>query len=268
MAGETTENPHIKIVKGIVGKNGFRFDIDEVRNFSTDYNNIYISGWFFSENLDEVSNVRIKIKDREFIGCYGIERNESAKFGENKGILSSGFEIMVPAQQSEFRFTLEAQVNNSEKWLKVTEGTLSSSLGKEAIEELYQRIDSNGDQYRVKNGFLFNLYESENIKADGLDYFLRGWCFTDRLAEIKSIRCRTDRAYIEGRYKLERIELIDLFGEHHTILHSGFEIPVSPRPGTTPITLEAYVDDGQWLTVVQGTLCRPLLPRRIHFTYE
>ena len=268
MPEEDTGKNQFQVVKGIKGNNGFLYDIDTLQNVSADYSDLIIRGWCYSEDLTEVTGVRFKAKELEIIARYGIKRTELANFGRDNAILNAGFEIAIPGPAGEVSFTLEAKLNNTENWLSVMKGTLGCPRTIEESDELYKRIEFNGEPYRVKNGFLFNLYETENIKADGSEYYLRGWCFTENLSRIKGMRCVTDRSYINGRYKLERVELIDKFGENDIIFHSGFEFSLAPRPGTTPITLEAQLEDGHWLTVVQGTLCRPLFPRRVNFIHE
>jgi len=263
-----TGNNLLKVVKGVKGNHGFLYDIDVLRSFSTDNSVLVISGWCFSENLTEVTSVRLKTNHSEINARYGIKRNELVNFGKINSGLNAGFEISIPAPNGEISFTLEAKLNDSDKWVTVMKGALGSESSTVEDEGIFKRIDMNGEPYRVKNGFLFNLYETENIKADGSEFFLRGWCFNEDLSIIKGIRCVTDRSSFIGRYNLESIELIDKFGDNDTIFHSGFEISLNPRPGTTPITLEAQLEDEHWLTVIQGTLCRPLFPHKVNFIHE
>ncbi len=268
MPEEDTGNNLYKVVKGLKGNHGFLYDLDALRSFSTDNSVLIISGWCFSEDLTEVTSVRLQTEHSEIIARYGIKRTELVNFGKVNASLNAGFEISISAPDGELPFTLEAKLNGSDEWLIVVKGALGSEPQTVEDEGIYKRIDMNGKPYRVKNGFLFNLYETENIKADGSEYYLRGWCFNEDLSTIKGIRCVTDRSSVIGRYNLESIELIEKFGDNDTIFHSGFEISLNPRPGTTPITLEAQLEDEHWLTVIQGTLWLPLYPRKVNFIHE
>jgi len=268
MPEEDTGNNLYKVVKGLKGNHGFLYDLDALRSFSANNSVLIISGWCFSEDLTEVMSVRLQTKHSEIIARYGIKRTELVNFGKANRSLNAGFEISIPAPDGDLSFSLEAKLNGSDKWLIVMKGALGNESQTVENEGIYKRIDMNGKPYRVKNGFLFNLYETENIKADGSEYYLRGWCFNEDLSPIKGIRCVTDRSSIIGKYNLESIELVEKFGDNDTIFHSGFELSLNPRLGTTPITLEAQLEDEHWLTVIQGTLCLPLFPRKVNFIHE
>lgn len=268
MAEEEPGKSQFQVVKGVKGNNGFLYDIDTLGSFSIDSSDLIIRGWCFSEDLTEVTSVRLKMNQSEIIARYGIKRTELANFAKVNTVLDAGFEITIPTPREYVSFTLEAKLNNSDNWLNIMKGAFGSSYNVKEDDEIFKRIDLNGKPYRVKNGFLFDLYETENIKADGSEFYLRGWCFNEDLSNIKGMRCVTESSSVIGRYKLESIELIDKFGDDDTIFHSGFEIYLNPRTGSTPITLEAQLEDDQWLTVVQGTLCRPLFQRIVDFIYE
>ena len=268
MPEEDTGNSLFKVVKGVKGRHEFLYDIDVLRSFSKNNSNLVISGWCFSENKSEVVSMRIKTNYLKVNARYGIKREELANFGKINAELNAGFEIYIPASSAEVLFALEARLGDSDKWLIVMKGVIRGESPAVGDEGIYKRINMGGSPYRVKNGFLLNFYEAENIKPDGPEYFLRGWCFNEDLSTIKAIRCLTDRNTIIGRYNLESVELIEKFGDNDKIFHSGFEISINPRPGITPITLEAQLEDEQWLTIVQGALCRPLFPRTISFIHE
>ena len=256
----TDLNPYIPTSPqgvGGYGSNGFIYEIEKVRKSTIDNRLVCISGWCFSGDFAEISEIRCITEEDESVGNYGMKRSELMTFGEKITIAHSGFDLSIPMIGSSVQFTLEVKKMNTNSWFSFVEGILVEVTTLKVGSRLCKAI--NGCSYRVNHGFNFQLDEPEKYKSNGNNTRLRGWCFSVDNAKIINIRAKAVDKLIESRYLIERRELDYMFKVQNNILHSGFELLFNISRGSTLITIEAQMENTKWVTVIHLCLCKPLL---------
>ncbi len=251
---------------GFLGNNGFIYEIETVRKSTLDERLAYISGWCFSQDYAEISEIRCVTEEDESIGNYGIKRSELMSFGEQISIVHSGFDLSVTMTADRVPFSLEVKKMNSSSWFPFVGGTLTDATILKGGSKLNKTI--NGNSYRVNHGFNFQLDEPEKYKSNGKNSRLRGWCFSINGAKIINIRGKAGDKLVESQYLIERRELDYMFESEDEILHSGFEFLFKLPFGSTSITIEAKMENTKWVAVTHLCLCKPLLFGKIKTIHE
>ena len=108
-------------------------------------------------------------------------------------------------------------------------------------------------------GIIFSLDSPRKLRPKQREFLFRGWCFC-KSQRIKAVRIITPAGWQKTRYGIERHDLLEAFPTwSDSVLHAGFEVPVTAPRGSTRFTVEAQMEDGSWRPIITEYFIRPLL---------
>ncbi len=258
---------------------GIIFCLDSPDKLRPKQREFLFRGWCFS-NSHRIKAMRIITPAGRQKVRYGIERRDLLQAFQTRSdsVLYAGFEVTLTIPPGSTRFTLEAQMEDG-SWRPVITEYLTrpllaifhrENLGKSLHPFVPWRfIRMLGyflplSTYRplpreTAEGIIFSLDSPRKLRPKQREFLFRGWCFS-KSQRIKAVRIITPAGWQKTRYGIERHDLLEAFPTwSDSVLHAGFEVPVTAPRGSTRFTLEAQLEDGSWRPIITEYFIRPLL---------
>ena len=258
---------------------GIIFCLDSPEKLKPKQQEFFLRGWCFSKS-QRIEALRITTPAGRRKVRYGIERRDLQESFPNRpdSVLYTGFEVSLTMPWGSSRFTLEAQLEDGSWRPVITEYFTRPLLAifhrdnfrkglQRCVPWRFIRLLGNFlpvSTYRplpreTPEGIVFSLDSPRKLRPKQREFLFRGWCFS-KTQRLKAVRIITPTGWQKVRYGIERHDLLEAFQDwSDSVLHAGFEVPVTVPRGSTRFTVEVQLEDGSWHTVITEYFIRPLL---------
>jgi|GEM_PF-612506 len=122
------------------------------------------------------------------------------------------------------------------------------------LQKHLRRPDPGESKGPAKMAFFIDL--PENWDNCGEDVLIKGWCFHPSGEKVAGVRARIGSKKYLGSYGFERPDVVEMIGHGSISLESGFLIDCSVPVGTSPVSLEAIVQGGDWQMFFEQEITR------------